>query len=191
MESARADSTSKWIWEIHTCIHTEVCTLLVQGWIAHQSEHERYIGTYRGLHLTWITDSELHDAKQNTQTPRSLLHKYSITSLNWYGLLWYLPRCNLRFLCQLYAPSELKSILLTLAHTHTYVHTYMHSSTLYTVLPKQSLWHDRREKFGWSHWPHQSYYTPPIPTSKEGLHWRLIGPTCLMYAGENTEAMYM
>ena len=55
-----------------------------------------------------------------------------------------------------------------------------------SVLPKQTLRHDGRVNFGWSHWPHQSYYTPPIPTSKESLYRRLVGPTCLMHAGENT-----
>ena len=60
-----------------------------------------------------------------------------------------------------------------------------------SILPKQTLRHDGRAKFGWSHWPHQSHYTLPIPTSKKSLYWRLVGPTCLvyMYAGENTDAM--
>ena len=56
----------------------------------------------------------------------------------------------------------------------------------YSILPKQTLRHDGREKFRWSHLICQSYYTHPIPTSKESVYWRLVGPTCLMYAGENT-----
>ena len=40
----------------------------------------------------------------------------------------------------------------------------------YSVLPKQTFRHDGRVKSGWSHWPHQSHYPPPIPTSKKSLH---------------------
>ena len=43
------------------------------------------------------------------------------------------------------------------------------------VLPTQTLRHDGRTQFGWSHWPHQSYYTPPIPTSKENDIEGLLG----------------
>ena len=50
-----------------------------------------------------------------------------------------------------------------------------------SVLPKQTLRHVGRAKFGWSHWPHQSYYTPPIPTSKKS------GQTCLVYGRENSD----
>ena len=44
------------------------------------------------------------------------------------------------------------------------------NSLISSVLPKQTLRHDGREKLEWSHWLHQSYYTPPIPTSKESLY---------------------
>ena len=45
--------------------------------------------------------------------------------------------------------------------------TFRRYVLLSSILPKQTLRHDGRAKFGWSHWLHQSYYTPPIPTSKE------------------------
>ena len=60
-----------------------------------------------------------------------------------------------------------------------------------SVLPKQSSRHDRRAWLGWSLWLHQSLWIIPIPTSKEILYWRLVGPTCLRHAGENTEMMSM
>ena len=40
--------------------------------------------------------------------------------------------------------------------------------------------------FGWSPWPYQSIWIFPIPSSKETLYWRRVGPTCLRYARENT-----
>ena len=49
------------------------------------------------------------------------------------------------------------------------------------VLPKQTLRRDGRTLFGWSHWPPQSYYTPPIPPSKEDYIEVLLGDTPYMY----------
>ena len=43
--------------------------------------------------------------------------------------------------------------------------------------------HNSRAYFGWRLWPHQSFWNLLIHTSKEVLYWRLVGLTCLMYAG--------
>ena len=59
---------------------------------------------------------------------------------------------------------------------------YMHA----VFSPKQNSRHDSRACFGWRLWPHQSFCNLPIHTSKGILYWRLVGPTCFMYAGENT-----
>ena len=55
-----------------------------------------------------------------------------------------------------------------------------------SVLLKLNSRHDRLAYFGWSLWPQQSLWIIPIPTSKEILYWRHVGPTCLRYARENT-----
>ena len=52
--------------------------------------------------------------------------------------------------------------------------------------PKLNSRHDRLAYFGWSLWPQQSLWNIPLPTSKETLYWRLVGPTCLTYARDNT-----
>lgn len=59
---------------------------------------------------------------------------------------------------------------------------------MHTVFfPRKNSRHGGRTWFGWSLWPlHQSLWILPIPTSKEILHWRFVGSTCLVYAGENT-----
>ena len=31
----------------------------------------------------------------------------------------------------------------------------------------------------------------PVPTPKKILYWRLVGPTCLIYAGENTDKSHL
>ena len=73
------------------------------------------------------------------------------------------------------------------AYKQSCVHVHIHVVGSVLSLGRKNLRHDSRAWLGWRLWPHQSLWISTIPTSKGILNCRLVRPTCLRYAGENTE----